>query len=529
MTAHVPMNTGLDALVIGAGHNGLACALDLARQGRRVLVLEAATEAGGATRMRTLAPGFRVPGCAHLLHALPQSLVDDFELERHALRFAARGLATHALSGDGRAALRLDANGVHGADLPQADVTRYADFRRRMMRHAQALLPLLATIPPKLTLESWPDRLAMLRTGLRIRRLGRTGMRELLRIAGMNAYDLLDDEFSHPGLKGALAFDASLGAEYGPRSPGTVLTWLHRLAGEAGAGSLGIAQPVGGVAAVTDAMAAALRARGGALRTGARVERLLVAGDRVCGVRLEGGEEIAARTVVSSADVRRTFLGMLGAEHLDTGFVRRVVHHRAKGLVAKLHLALSEAPRFTGLAPADLGGRLLVSPDMDYLENAFNPSKYRELPEQPALEISLPTANDPTLAPPGQHVMSVLVQFVPYDLGPDPEGARRALEHSVMAVLERHAPGIGRLVVARELLTPADIEREYGLAGGHWHNGALAFDQFFINRPLPGAHQYRSPVPGLYLCGAASHPGGSLTGFAGRNAARQMLAEGLNP
>jgi phytoene dehydrogenase-like protein len=519
------MSQGFDDIVIGAGHNGLACALDLARRGHRVLVLEAAAEAGGASRMRPLAPGIRVPGCAHLLHALPQALVDDFDLERHGLRFAARGLPTHALFADGRRALRIDASGVQGDDLPEADVARFADFRHRMMRHARALHPLLGTVPPKLTLETWPDRLAMLRAGLRIRRTGRSSMRELLRIVGMNAYDLLDDEFSHPGLKGALAFDASLGAEYGPRSPGTVLTWLHRLAGEVGAGALGIAQPVGGVAAVSDAMAAALRACGGELRTGARVESLLVADDRVRGVRLAGGEEIAARAVVSSADIRGTFLRMLGAEHLDTGFVRRVVHHRAKGLVAKLHLALAEAPRFLGLAPADLGGRLVVSPDMDYLENAFNPSKYRELPAHPALEISLPTVNDPTLAPPGRHVMSVLVQFVPYDLGPDPEGARRAIEQAVMAVLERHAPGIGELVTTRELLTPSDIEREYGLAGGHWHNGALAFDQFFINRPLPGAHQYRSPVPGLYLCGAASHPGGSLSGYAGRNAARQVLAE----
>ena len=518
------MSKSYDDIVIGAGHNGLACALDLARKGRKVLVLESADAAGGAARMRELAPGFKVPGCAHLLHALPQALVADFELEKHGLRFAAKGMPTQALFADGRKALRIDAQSVQGGDIAAADITRYADFRGRMNRYAEVLQTLLATVPPNMSLQSWSERFSMLGLGLRVRRLGKTGMRELLRIAGMNAYDLLDDEFRHAGLKGAIAFDASLGAEYGPRSPGTVLTWLYRLAGEAGAGTLGTAQPVGGIGAVADAMVSALKARGGEVRLNARVERIVVEKDQACGVRLVGGEQIAARSVISSTDLRGTFLGMLGAEHLDTGFVRRVDHHRAKGLVAKLHLALSAAPSFLGLASNELGGRLLISPEMDYVENAFNPSKYRELPEHPALEISVPTANDPSLAPRGQHVMSVLVQFVPYDLGSDPEGAKRELEKRVMATLERHAPGIGRLVVKSELLTPSDIEREYGLAGGHWHNGALSFDQFFINRPLPGAHQYSCPMPGLYLCGAASHPGGSLMGFAGRNAARQVLA-----
>lgn len=519
------MSSRFDHIVIGAGHNGLACAHDLARRGRKVLVLESAARVGGGAATRSFAPGFQVSGCAHLLHALPQSLLQDMALERHGLRFAATGLPTHAFDGHGRT-LRIGARRVEGEGVSAADAQAYAALRERMERFAKLLHPVLGMAPPRLALDSWAQRFELLRLALRVRLLGKRDMRELLRIGGMNVYDLMDDHLQDPLLKGALAFDATLGAEYGPRSPGTVLTWLHRLAGEHGAGARGLCQPQGGMGALSEAMAAAVRAVGGAIRTEARVERIDVEGDRVRGVRLTGGERIAAHSVVSSLDPRSTFFRLLGTEHLDTGYVRRVDHFRARGLVAKLHLALSGLPEFRGVAREALGGRLVYSPGMNHLEQAFNPSKYRELPEQPALEITLPSVNDASLAPAGRHVMSALVQFVPYDLGPQPEAARHQLMDNVLATLERLAPGLRAQVLASELLTPADLEREFGLPGGHWHQGALDFDQFFINRPFPGAQRYRGPLAGLYLCGASSHPGGGLMGFAGRNAAREMLAAG---
>ena len=512
----------VDDIVIGAGHNGLACAHDLARRGRKVLVLEASAGVGGAAVTRDFAPGFKVSACAHLLYALPQALRDDMALDRHGLKLAARAMPTHALNPHG-AALRIEPRAVAGlADIE--DTAQYALLRERLARYAAALNPVLGMTPPRLTLDRWPERIEMLKLGLHLRRLGKTGMRELLRIAGMNVYDLLDDHLASPLLKGALAFDAVLGAEYGPRSPGTVLTWLNRLAGEHGAGADRLCQPTGGMGALSDAMAASARAAGAEIRTSARVARLRVEDDRVTGVQLESGETIAARAVLSSADARSTFFKLLGTEHLDTGFVRKVDHHRARGRVAKLHLALSGLPQFAGVEQSALGGRLILSPSLDYLELAFDPSKYRELPERPALEITLPTVNDPTLAPAGSHVMSVLIQFVPYELGPDPQAAKARLLDTVLGQLEGLAPGVRALVTASELLTPVDLERVFGLAGGHWHQGALDFDQFFINRPFPGAHQYKTPMRGLYLCGAASHPGGGLMGHAGRNAARAVLA-----
>ncbi|MBV8342878.1 MAG: NAD(P)/FAD-dependent oxidoreductase [Gammaproteobacteria bacterium] len=348
-------------------------------------------------------------------------------------------------------------------------------------------------------------------------------MRELLRIGYMPVHDLLEEYFALPLLKGALALDAVLGTNYGPRSPGTVLALLYRAAAAAGVDSLCL--PQGGMGAVSDALAGAARAAGAELRTGAPVERILVRADRVTGVVLASGEEIAAGTVVSSADPKSTLLGLLGAEHLDAGFVRRVTQVRSRGFAAKLHLALERLPQFPGVDAQALRGRLLVAPSADYIERAYNHTKYDEYSQAPMLEITIPTLTDPALAPPGSHVMSVIVQYAPYALAGGWDTQREAFAERVIATIAAHAPDLRARIRAVELLAPPDIEREFRITGGHWHHAELALDQFLMVRPLPGAAQYRAPVPGLFLCGAGSHPGGGVMGLAGRNAARQLLRE----
>jgi phytoene dehydrogenase-like protein len=349
-------------------------------------------------------------------------------------------------------------------------------------------------------------------------------MRELLRIGAMNVYDLLNEHFETPLLQGAFALDALLGANLGPRSPGTVLTLLYRLAGAAGAGELALCQPLGGLGALSAALASSARAAGATVRTGAAVARILVAEDRAAGVVLTSGETIHATSVISSADPRTTFLELLGCEHLDTGFVRRVTHLRTRGLAAKLHLALGELPQFAGLPASALRGRLLIAPSLDYLEHAYNHAKYGEYSAQPLLEITVPTLADPSLAPAGEHVLSAIVQYAPYALaGGWDSGARERFAERAIVAIERYAPGIRRSIKAIELLVPPDIEQQFRISGGHWHHVELAFDQFLFNRPLPGAAQYRTPLEGLYLCGAGCHPGGGVMGVAGRNAARQVL------
>jgi len=511
-----------DSIVIGGGHNGLTCAAYLARAGRSVLVLEAAGRLGGAAVTREFAPGFRVSACAHLLHLMPGSLMAELKLASHGLELAAEGMATIALSADD--AHMPMGDGPALAAQSAADAAAWPAWSARLTRLAAALRPVLNTTPPRLGASAWRDRAALLQLGWRLRALGRRDMRELLRIGAMCVQDLLDEHFESPLLKGALAFDAVLGTNYGPRSPGTVFTLLYRLAAAAGEGG-GLAQPAGGLGALSEALARAATAAGAEIRTAAAVRRILVRDDRAAGVVLETGEELTAKTVVSSADPKTTFLGLLGSEHLDAGFVRRIVHLRARGLAAKLHVALDGLPRFAGLEPAALRGRLLWAPSPDHIERAYNHAKYGEFSAAPMLEITVPTMADAALAPPGRHVLSVVAQYAPYALAGGWEAGRARFTDLLIDTLTTLSPGLRSQLRHAELLTPADIEREFRITGGHWHHAELALDQFFMLRPVPGVAQYRAPVGGLYLCGAGCHPGGGVMGIAGRNAAREVVRE----
>jgi len=510
-----------DCIVIGAGHNGLTCAAYLARAGRRVLVLEAAERPGGAAGTREFAPGFRASSCAHLLHLMPGWLLEELRLARYGLRMAAERMPTIAVSAAG--AMRIPTEPEATADdLDEADAHEFRQYAARMRRLSRALRPLLEAVPPRLGSDAWRDRLTLLGLGAKLRLLGRSDMRELLRIAGMCVQDLLDEHFESPLLKGALAFDAVLGTNLGPRSPGSVFTLLYRLAGGGAAASL--AQPVGGLGALTDALAGAASDAGAEVRLAAPVARVLVTEDSASGVVLESGERLEADCVVSSADPRTTFLRLLGAEHLDAGFVRRVSHLRTLGMTAKVHLALERMPQFTALAGAVPTGRLVLAPSLRAVEQAFNDAKYGKFSKAPLLEVIVPSAVDPGLAPAGGHVLSAVVQYAPYRLHGGWEEQREQFLDTILQTLEAHAPGLRDSVRAAELLTPRDIETQFRISGGHWHHAELALDQFFMVRPVAGAAQYRAPLRRLFLCGAGCHPGGGVMGLAGRNAARQILA-----
>ena len=515
-------------IIIGAGHNGLVCAAYLARAGQSVLVLEADSLIGGAARTRELSHGAKISSGAHLLHAMPADLIRELNLTKHGLVLSAKNLKTIALNAQAPAsAIVFDGDNVSGTHLSAGDIESYARFNKDMQRFAKTLRPVFDKLAPSLVPSTWRQALELMGLGFALRRLRRFYMREILRIIGLNFYDLLDEYFSSPELKATIAMDALWGGEWGARSMGGVLTYLYRLAGYERSGSMGLALPQGGMGGLSESIARAAATAGATITTNARVKRILIENDKAIGVELDSGEQLFSPAIISNADPKQTFLKLVDIDHLDTGFVRQIDKIRSKGRAAKLHILLEGLPDFTGVAAADLGSRIIIAPTMDDIELAFNPCKYNRYPSAPVLEIVIPSICDPSLVSANQHILSAVVQYLPYDDSPDEDANRESFLQTTIDLLETYAPGIRSLISHAELLTPRDIEKEFGNTGGHWHHVPLTFEYFLFNRPIPKLSRHTSPIAGLYLCGAGCHPGGNVMGIAGRNAAQQVLKGGL--
>jgi phytoene dehydrogenase-like protein len=502
-----------DSIIIGAGHNGLVCAAYLARAGHSVLVLESSDTVGGMAASREFHPGFRA-SVAHSVNHFPQKITRDLKLESHGFSISDKQLATVGLSPDGNHVF-LHEGSVSG--VGENDINSYREYTRLMKRFADVLKPFWLKTIPRVGINSLTDLVTFGRMGLSLRRLGKKDMREFLRITALPARDLMDENFDNELLKATLSWDGLIGSKLAPRSPNhSVLAMLYRKAGEQG----------GSVGGLIEALQSAASTSGAEIRTAASVERILVNGSEtglsVHGVQLANGEMIKADRVISAADPQTTFLKLVGVENLEIQFTNRIRRLRCDGYVAKLHLALSSLPEFTGLEKP--GGRMIIAPDMDAIEFAFDDAKYGECSKQPVMEIAIPSLYDTSLAPAGQHVLSAHVMYAPYRLkGGWDEAARDALRERVIDTMAGYAPGIRDQIIHQELLTPQDLEHSYNVTGGHWHHTEFALDQALMMRPTYEAAQYRTPLPGLYLCGAGSHPGGDLTGGPGHNAAREIL------
>jgi phytoene dehydrogenase-like protein len=518
------MSGGFDVAVIGAGHNGLVTAAYLARAGLKVVVLERAERPGGAACTREFAPGFRVSAVAHLLHAFHPRIASDLGLR---LRRTSRPIGTTALGLD-RARIDITADssatGASIARLSTADGAAYIPTTTRLIRIADALGAYLRRTPPSpmLSANDFSAKLSLALFVLELRLLGKRDFLELTRVLAMNVADLADDYFESDLLKGLFAFDGTLGLFLGPRSPSTAFNLLYRLSSFGRHGMGGLRLPLGGMGAIADALAEATKRAGAVIRTGTAVERILVKKDAVAGVVLASGEEIEAPIVASSANPQRTLLKLLEPGLLDVQFAKRIRHLRMNGCVAKLHLALDGLPD----SWSKTAGRIVIAPSSDYVERAYDCAKYGRTSERPALEVVIPSLIDSSMAPPGKHAVSVLVQYAPHRLRDiDNAAASAQLRERTLAVLADFVPDLPKRVLASEILMPQDLEAQFALDGGQWHHGEVTLDQMFFLRPAPRFQGYRMPLPGLWLCGAGAHPGGHISGLPGANAAREILKQ----
>lgn len=516
------MTERIDAIIIGAGHNGLVCAGYLARAGMNVVCLESGNVAGGMSAPRTIAENYHFPGLAHAAYPVNAAIRRDLKLDKFGY-VPGDAINTVSLDADGQH-LIIAANSIAGENLPASDEENYPVFRKQYLAFAMALRPLYRNKPPRLKNMGLADTATLAKLGWNVRMgLGRETMYEFLRVAAINIYDVLNEEFDDDRLKGAIATDAVLGSAMGPRTAGTVLTWLQRLQGESN-GPMSLQS--GGRSQLVHALTQSAEDAGVTIRLKTHVESILIENGRTFGVKLSNGDMVKANIVISNADPRTTFSKLVGAPQLDAMFANRVTQIRGSGVVAKLHLALDGLPEFTGLEDSQLGGRLLIAPSMKYVEQAFNHSKYNECSENPLLEITIPSLHNSALAPDGHHVMSVNIAFVPYELDGGWEEQKAIVAYKVISQLGRYAPNLKSLIVDHEFLTPRDIEEQFQAVQGHWHHGELSIHQSFMMRPLHGAAQYDTPIDGLFLCGAGSHPGGGLSGLPGQNAARRILKSG---
>jgi phytoene dehydrogenase-like protein len=478
-----------------------------------VLVLESSDSVGGLAASREFHPGFKA-SVAHSVNHFPQKITRDLNLESHGFSISTEPLTTVGLSPDGNHVV-LQEGTVNG--VGESDINSYREYCRLMQRFADTLKPFWLKTIPRVGINSLADLMTFGRMGLSLRLLGRKDMREFLRITALPARDLMDENFDNELLKATLSWDGLIGSKLAPRSPNhSVLAMLYRMAGE----------QRGSVGGLIDALQSAASASGAEIRTATSVDRILVEGNdtglAAHGVQLATGEVIEADRVISAADPQTTFLKLVGVENLEIQFTNRIRRLRCDGYVAKLHLALSGLPEFAGLAKP--GGRMIIAPDMDAIEFAYDDAKYGECSNQPVMEIVIPSLNDASLAPAGQHVLSAHVMYAPYRLkGGWDELARNAFSELVIDTIARYAPGIREQIIHDELLTPLDLEHGCNVTGGHWHHTEFALDQALMMRPTYEAAQYNTPLPGLYLCGAGCHPGGDLTGGPGHNAAREIL------
>ena len=530
------MPLGQKVVLIGGGHNALVTAFYLAKGGFKPLVLERREVVGGGAVTEEFHPGFKASTLAHTLGPLRSDIAKEMELERFNLQIFRPDPRVFAPTPDGRGLLFYDdAAKTAGAisHLSAKDAAKYVEFAKELEKVGDVFGQIAAITPPAIDKPSPEDLWNLLKTGRKVRGLGKRGMLDLLRWGPMAVADFVAEFFDTELLRAVIAARGIFGANLGPWSAGsTAVLLLRAVADPHPVGSATF--PRGGLGEFSRALAEAATKAGAEIRTDAEVARIQTKNGAVAGVALSNGDEIACEAVVSGVDPKRTFFQLLEPAILDPVFAMRMKNFRARGSVAKVHLALAELPHFPSLANAvapdgfheALSGRIHIGHEIDYLEKAFDAIKYREISAEPFLDVTIPTLLDASLAPEGKHVLSAYFQFAPYELKEGNWQTRRdELAKSVIKTLDIYSPNFSNLVEATHVITPMDLEERYGYTGGQIFHGELALDQMFTMRPVLDWARYQTPVRGLFLCGNGTHPGNGLTGACGANAAKEIIHE----
>jgi phytoene dehydrogenase-like protein len=519
-----------DAVIIGGGHNGLVTAAYLARAGRRVLVLEKRDLLGGCAVTEEIWPGYKVSTGAYLTSLMQERIIRELELERFGYQVDAKDPAFFSVFPDGRHFFMWQDRARTLAEIAKfstRDAEAYPAYEDQLERLSQVVEELLLTIPPQFPPQGIGDAIEYLKLAGRLRGLNTKDIVALVKIFTQSAAEFLDEWFESEQVKVTLATDGVIGANGGPRSPGTAYILLHHCMGGV-AGHRGLWGFVrGGMGTVAESIAASARAKGVEIRTGAGVSRVLVRSGRAWAVVLDNGEEIEGGQIASNLDPKITFLQLLHDRDLPADFVAAIRHFRIEGTSCKINLALNGLPEFTsypGAPGPHHRATMHICPSIEYVERAWDDAKYGRPSERPLLELTVPTMYDPTLAPPGKHIMGIFLQYAPYTLR---EGTwdewREPFGNRVISLIEEYAPNIRSIIEHRQVLTPLDLERRFGITGGNIFHGEMSLDQMFVMRPVAGWARYRTPVGGLFLCGSGAHPGGGVMGAPGYNCAREML------